>query len=323
VNGTCVADGGAPDCDDGNPCTDDSCLPSAGCVNAFNTDPCDDGVACTDVDACVFGVCMGTDTLNVCPACDFYQPTGPVQKSLMIQMGSDGKAGSGLDVDGDPATCAPAGKCNSGVDNALALLSLFLNPLFTNGLDAGELIFLVELQNPAFDGTPFTLNTFFGLPHPYYNPGCAASDDCVYIIPYYNLTPDCQPMVRLDNATIVDGTITAGGKDAVFPMVLPFDTGITVQLTLLWARFEGAVTQDEQGGVASLEGLVGGAVPKTALVDTVNAIPDDYFSIDKQTVLNVLDTLAQDIDLDGDGVMDALSIGFRFSTVPTTVTTLY
>jgi hypothetical protein len=43
--------GTAPNCDDGNPCTDDSCNPARGCVHTDNTSSCDDGNACTD-DAC-------------------------------------------------------------------------------------------------------------------------------------------------------------------------------------------------------------------------------------------------------------------------------
>src|SRR5262249_18759308 len=44
--GVCVG-GAAPNCDDGNPCTDDSCNPATGCVHTNNTAPCDDGNACT------------------------------------------------------------------------------------------------------------------------------------------------------------------------------------------------------------------------------------------------------------------------------------
>jgi len=59
------------DCDDGDPCTDDSCDPSAGCQHAFNTAPCDDGDPCTWNDTCDgAGNCTGTayscDDGNVC-----------------------------------------------------------------------------------------------------------------------------------------------------------------------------------------------------------------------------------------------------------------
>ena len=42
AGGACVG-GAPPDCDDANVCTDDSCDPATGCVNANNTASCDDG----------------------------------------------------------------------------------------------------------------------------------------------------------------------------------------------------------------------------------------------------------------------------------------
>ncbi|HEY8428488.1 MAG TPA: hypothetical protein VIL20_08950 [Sandaracinaceae bacterium] len=50
--GKCVPAG----CDDGNPCTDDSCGAS-GCEHANNTAPCDDGVFCNGADTCSGGSC--------------------------------------------------------------------------------------------------------------------------------------------------------------------------------------------------------------------------------------------------------------------------
>jgi hypothetical protein len=52
-------------CDDMNPCTDDSCnpdaaLPEDACIHTNNTAPCNDNNACTDADACVGGTCIGT-----------------------------------------------------------------------------------------------------------------------------------------------------------------------------------------------------------------------------------------------------------------------
>lgn len=51
--GACVAAG----CDDGNPCTNDSCG-ATGCVHAPNTNACDDGNACTTPDRCSGGACV-------------------------------------------------------------------------------------------------------------------------------------------------------------------------------------------------------------------------------------------------------------------------
>jgi len=49
------------DCDDGLPCTADTCDASGGCGHTVLPDgsPCDDGQACTIIDACTAGVCVG------------------------------------------------------------------------------------------------------------------------------------------------------------------------------------------------------------------------------------------------------------------------
>jgi len=60
--GTCTdgkCDGIASiDCNDGNPCTIDTCTKSAGCKHANNTAPCDDGNPCTAGDKCSSGTCQ-------------------------------------------------------------------------------------------------------------------------------------------------------------------------------------------------------------------------------------------------------------------------
>ncbi len=58
------------ECDDGNPCTTDTC-PAGACVFTDNTLPCDDSDACTTQDTCAGGACVGgpppnCDDLNPC-----------------------------------------------------------------------------------------------------------------------------------------------------------------------------------------------------------------------------------------------------------------
>lgn len=80
-NGTETCDGadgcsaGTPlNCDDGNPCTSDSCDPSGGCQHTNNTDSCDDGLFCNGGDTCGGGTChhagdpcaAGSDCANTC-----------------------------------------------------------------------------------------------------------------------------------------------------------------------------------------------------------------------------------------------------------------
>jgi hypothetical protein len=45
-------------CDDGNPCTNDSCLPAGDCQFLNNDAPCDDGSKCTNGDTCANGSCV-------------------------------------------------------------------------------------------------------------------------------------------------------------------------------------------------------------------------------------------------------------------------
>ena len=61
--GECVG-GSLASCDDGNPCTDDVCMPKVGCQSAPGFGACDDGNPCSDKDACASGSCVGG--VNVC-----------------------------------------------------------------------------------------------------------------------------------------------------------------------------------------------------------------------------------------------------------------
>ena len=77
ATGVCV-NGPLPDCDDLNPCTDDSCDIQLGCVHVFNTAPCDDTNICTDNDICQSGVCAGAprvcDDGNACNGIEVCDP---------------------------------------------------------------------------------------------------------------------------------------------------------------------------------------------------------------------------------------------------------
>lgn len=68
VDGQCQ-NGDAPDCDDGNPCTDDTCDPAQGCLYSNNTEPCNDQSECTDQDVCTEGACVGGEV-----TCDDENP---------------------------------------------------------------------------------------------------------------------------------------------------------------------------------------------------------------------------------------------------------
>lgn len=64
ANGIFCKAGTAPDCDDDNVCTNDTCDPVTGCKHANNTADCSDGSLCTLVDKCSGGVCVGSGAPN-------------------------------------------------------------------------------------------------------------------------------------------------------------------------------------------------------------------------------------------------------------------
>lgn len=55
----------AGQCNDGNPCTDDSCVDNE-CIFTPNSASCDDGDACTENDTCADGTCAGTPIAGCC-----------------------------------------------------------------------------------------------------------------------------------------------------------------------------------------------------------------------------------------------------------------
>lgn len=88
-------------CDDGNPCTSDSCDPLEGCRNVpADGASCNDGNPCTDLDRCVAGVCVGQAT-----ACDDGEPC--TLDSCTAASGCVHKPLSGLPCDDGDACTAP------------------------------------------------------------------------------------------------------------------------------------------------------------------------------------------------------------------------
>lgn len=111
--GKCVA--GAPNaCADSNPCTDDLCEKSKGCVNLPNKATCDDGNGCTVADSCAATVCAGqakscddgnpcTDnTCNKASGCLNAVVTAPCDDGNACTMGDICKNGN---CNGTPVEC--------------------------------------------------------------------------------------------------------------------------------------------------------------------------------------------------------------------------
>jgi len=119
--GTCV--GEPVSCDDGNPCSVDSCELQAGCVNVLlDGDACDDGEPCTAAETCMKGQCIGQpadcDDLEVCTE-DSCQPgVGCVHVGLNGNPCNDGSVCTSSDhcqagvCDGNPVDCNDGNPCS-------------------------------------------------------------------------------------------------------------------------------------------------------------------------------------------------------------------
>ncbi len=108
AKGSCQG-GPAPKCDDGNPCTTDSCDKTEGCMAAAEATgtQCDDGNACTKQDSCTGGTCAGAvvacDDQNVCTVDSCDKSKGCVNAPSEPTPCNDGNA------------CTVADLCSGGI----------------------------------------------------------------------------------------------------------------------------------------------------------------------------------------------------------------
>lgn len=120
----CTSDG---ECDDSNPCTDDSCVDAA-CVNAANSASCDDGDPCTYPDTCGSGSCV--PGANIC----------------------------GCTTDGDchDANACTTDRCDGGTCAHGAIDCFDSNPCTDDSCDPGEGCVNAPNSDPCDDGDPCT-----------------------------------------------------------------------------------------------------------------------------------------------------------------------
>jgi hypothetical protein len=112
-DGECVP-GVAANCDDGEVCTTDVCMPGSGCVNLDNTSVCNDGDVCTTNDVCADGDCMPGPAL----ACADTNPC--TADSCDSAVGCVHEAAEGGCDDGN--ACTEDDQCFNGICQAGAAL---------------------------------------------------------------------------------------------------------------------------------------------------------------------------------------------------------
>ncbi len=110
VNGTCVP-GGAKSCDDGNPCTTDSCDAKTGCGHSDDDGaPCDDDNPCSVGDSCAASACKA----GVAKVCDSGQPCVSANCNVATGQCVFSNAPTGKACD-DADACTQSDACGGGV----------------------------------------------------------------------------------------------------------------------------------------------------------------------------------------------------------------
>ena len=118
--GDCISSG-LLQCDDSNPCTDDSCSPDVGCQFVPNIVECDDGTECSQDDACSGGICKGVlvdcDDSSVCTkdwcdmelGCQHSPLTGPCSDGTDCTVGD--ACANGVCIPGPLLDCEDGNSC--------------------------------------------------------------------------------------------------------------------------------------------------------------------------------------------------------------------
>lgn len=301
-----AAEVAAPPC--GGPCKADET-----CDAATNKCVAKPKVGCDP--ACKAGeFCDLADKKCKAMTCKFPEKWGPdVQKISALSLAP---AAEGCDLDGD-------GKVNNALTKALATFQKQANDGLDKGVKDGSLVIAMETAGFKSDGTEFTTNILVGDVDAS-NKTCDVVNDtanCKYTasINSYDFkaaTPACPPVVSFPNFKVDKGAMTAGGPKQVFAFSLPI-TDIILTLKISQAKLQGEVagTTKWEG---TKKGLICGAVVKKDIEAAIDAVPDEQLAklMDKATLKGLLATLlVPDIDVDGDGTKEAVSVAIKFETV--------
>lgn len=305
ADGVCTA-GTAAACDDANDCTDDLCDSSypALCLHApRDGGRCDDGIACTTGDSCEQGVCVGDTSDCVCVP----DLSSDGVKLTQIEIGISGNPGEGLDVDQDPATCAPDG-CSGGIDNTLSVIAGLANEQLASAVSRGDVLLVIGIG--PLDADPIEVAVFQAERDPS-NASCnVQTQTCDWLVDPSFLDPSsCEPVAAI--AASRDGDrLVGGGPGTRLPFAIPFN-GAELEVVVANLRIEADITVSGNQ-VSALTGVLGGAVPKATLIEGLQGLPDDALPISKEAAIGLVDSLVtNDIDTDQDGTKDAASIGIK------------
>jgi hypothetical protein len=222
-----------------------------------------------------------------------------------MQISTTATSTTALDLDG-----------NGTFDNSMAGLAGLANGPLSDAVSEGKVHLLLEHNKLKTNGGLYTLAGFIGKLAPGFEACAFSTAYCGYVVDPEGMDLDaCRSMITFNNASIVGGVLTAGGPGYQFPFQIPLSDGPMLSVTLYAARVKAQVTV--QGGmVTGMQGIIGGAIPKSSFVSAIEALPDDALPLPKSMILQMVDILiVNDIDTDGNGQPDAASIAISFQAI--------
>jgi len=339
--------GGLSVCIEGGACFQPSQVPD-GDEDGMDAPIDETPVDVRDVDAVDTPPDDGADELEIpddCPArpdpgdpCSPPSSFGRVFRMTSFLVGEDGHPGSGLDLDGNPATCSPGQAaeppvCSGGIDNGLAQLGIMGNPSLRAAIlpppdGNGTMNSLLELTLFNEEGCPLMIDFYNGV-RVSGEPGCMSEEGCVYAVASASFDPgSCLPVSSIGGVLFSSGTL-AGGRDEDVYYFDAIVVGMHVVVPIYRPRVEAAVTTSG-GEPAAVEGIIGGIVAKQDFMDAFAAIPEEDYPNPptKDDVIAMWETIYADgpfeldVDLDGDTVKESSTIGLLFSALPVDVSGL-
>lgn len=233
------------------------------------------------------------------PSCDMPAAfPGDAWRVTSLQIGANGKKGNGLDVDGSASTCAPAGNCEAGIDNAFAGAGNLANGFLKESIDNGTTVLAVYVTPEGPNRAVWILDG-------------EESGKGVKLLP---LTwGECGPKGDVPGATF-DGKALAAGDGGTW----------VVPLALLGQLLRVEVSDVEVSATVKngkLELVLAAALRRKDLEAAIDTLPAD--SLGGLTHQQVKDLVAQtytaDLDTDGNGTKESISTGFVLTGEPTTL----
>lgn len=224
-----------------------------------------------------------------------------------------GTVGCDLDADGKP---------NNALSTSLATFLVQANEQLTKSIADGTITLMVETNGFKTDGSEFPGNMLIG-DIDATNDKCDIMSDaanCKYTVAPSSYDPTaasgtCPALIAFPNMKVKDGALSAGGPKQTFSLALPIQ-GFTLNLKVNQATLQGKIAGTDSWNTTK-EGLICGVI---AVEDIKNAVQNIESLKDFAPLVTGL--LKADIDVDGDGKKESVSVAIDFETVKGQITGL-